>query len=58
MAGTGSRGDIRGGQLEASNVDTATEFTKLIVAQTGYNANARTITVSSELLEELTNIIR
>lgn len=57
-AGTGGRGLIRGGQLEASNVDVANEFTKLIVAQTGYNANARTITISAELLEELTNIIR
>ena len=57
-AGSGGRGTISGGQLEASNVDVATEFTKLIVAQTGYNANARTISVSAELLEELTNIIR
>ena len=57
-AGTGGRGTINGGQLEASNVDVANEFTKLIVAQTGYNANARTITVSAELFDELTNIIR
>lgn len=57
-AGVGGRGSIFSGQLEASNVDVAAEFTKLIVAQTGYNANARTITVSQELLEELTNIIR
>lgn len=57
-AGVGGRGKIAAGQLESSNVDVALEFTKLIVAQTGYNANARTISVSSELLEELTNIIR
>lgn len=57
-AGTGGRGAIFSGQLEASNVDVAAEFTKLIVAQTGYNANARTITVSSELLDTLTDIIR
>ena len=57
-AGAGGRGSILGGQLEASNVDVGTEFTKLIVAQRGFSANARTITISSEVLEELTNIIR
>jgi flagellar hook protein FlgE len=36
----------------------AFEFTRLIVAQRGFSANARTITVSDEVLEELTNIIR
>lgn len=58
QAGAGGRGSIRGGQLEASNVDVASEFTKLIVAQRGFSANARTITISAEVLEELTNIIR
>lgn len=57
-AGAGGRGIIRGSQLESSNVDIALEFTKLIVAQRGFSANARTITVSDEILEELTNIIR
>lgn len=57
-AGSGGRGVLRGAQLEASNVDMALEFTKLIVAQRGFSANARTITVSDEVLEELTNIIR
>lgn len=56
--GAGGRGEISGAQLESSNVDIALEFTKLIVAQRGFSANARTITVSSEVLEELTNIIR
>ena len=55
---SGSRGQIMGGQLERSNVDIAQEFTQLIVAQRGFSANARTITVSDEMLEELTNIIR
>jgi len=58
QAGSGGRGSILGGQLESSNVDVGTEFTKLIVAQRGFSANARTITISSEVLEELTNIIR
>ena len=57
-ATTGGRGAIRGGQLEGSNVDVAFEFTQLIVAQRGFSANARTISVADEVLEELTNIVR
>ncbi|MEO1528515.1 MAG: flagellar hook-basal body complex protein [Planctomycetota bacterium] len=52
------RGQVVGGQLESSNVDIAFEFTRLIIAQRGFSANARTITVSDEMLEELNNIIR
>jgi flagellar hook protein FlgE len=58
VAQSGASGGIRSGQLETSNVDVALEFTQLIVAQRGFSANARTITVASEVLEELTNIIR
>ena len=54
----GGRGVIRGGHLENSNVDMALQFTKLIVAQRGFSANARTITVADQLLQELTNLIR
>lgn len=57
-AGSGGRGTIRAGQLEGSNVDVAYEFTQLIVAQRGFSANARSITVADEVLEELTNIVR
>lgn len=55
---SGDRGSISVGQLEGSNVDIAFEFTRLIVAQRGFSANARTITVTDEVLEELTNLIR
>ncbi len=58
LAGSGARGEVFSTQLESSNVDLAFEFTRLIVAQRGFSANARTITVSDEVLEELTNIIR
>lgn len=54
----GNRGAIRARQLEGSNVDLAFEFTRLIIAQRGFSANARTITVTDEILQELTNIIR
>lgn len=55
---SGDRGAIRAGQLEGSNVDLALEFTRLIIAQRGFSANARTITVTDEVLKELTSIIR
>jgi flagellar hook protein FlgE len=44
VPGTGGRGTIVGGSVEASNVDIATEFAKLIVAQQAYSANAKSIT--------------
>ncbi len=55
---TGSRGQVVGGNLEQSNVDMAYEFTQLIIAQRGFSANARTITITDQMLEELTNIVR
>ena len=51
------RGAIRGGQLESSNVDVALQFTQLIIAQRGFSANARSITVADEILQELNNIL-
>ena len=58
IATTGGAGSIRGKSLEKSNVDIATEFVNLMVAQNGYQANARTITVANDILRELTNLIR
>ena len=46
------------GQLEMSNVDLATEFTDMITTQRGFQANSRIITVSDNMLEELTNLKR
>ncbi len=57
-AGTGSGGTITSGALEGSNVDIAEEFTNLIINQRAFQANARTITVTDEVLEELVNIVR
>jgi flagellar hook-basal body protein len=55
--GTFGRGTLRSGFLEESNVDIARQFTDLIVAQRSFQANARTIRVSDELLQDLVNII-
>ncbi len=52
------RGSLRGGSLEMSNVDLASEFTNLIMAQRGFAANSRTLTASDEMLQELMNIKR
>jgi len=49
-AGNGGRGSLIGSALEQSNVDIAQEFTQMILAQRGYQANSKTITVSDELL--------
>jgi flagellar hook protein FlgE len=51
-------GTIVGTTLEGSNVDIADEFTKMIQAQRVYSANARTITTSNAMLEEVINIVR
>jgi flagellar hook protein FlgE len=56
VAGTGGRGSLTGSALEQSNVDIATEFTQMILAQRGYQANAKTITVSDQLLVDTLNL--
>jgi len=56
--GSGGLGSLTGGALEMSNVDLSQEFTNLIVAQRGFQANARIITTSDEVLQELTNLKR
>ncbi|GAA4344743.1 flagellar hook protein FlgE [Angustibacter luteus] len=56
--GSGSRGALAVGALEMSNVDLAAEFTNLIVAQRGFQANSRIITAGDEILQDLVNIKR
>lgn len=57
-AGDPGIGTLAGGSLEMSNVDLSQEFTNLIVAQRGFQANARIITTSDEVLQELTQLKR
>jgi len=56
--GTGGRGTLSGGSLELSNVDIATEFASLIVAQRGFQANARAITTFDEITQDTINLKR
>jgi flagellar hook protein FlgE len=52
------RGSIAAGALEMSNVDLSEEFTEMITAQRGFQANTRIITTSDEILQELVNLKR
>ena len=56
--GTNGLGKLQAGALELSNVDLANEFTNLITTQRAYQANARIITTSDEMLQELVNLKR
>jgi flagellar hook protein FlgE len=57
VAGNG-RGTIQSGSLEMSNVDLSEEFTDMIVAQRGFQANTKIITTSDDILQELINLKR
>jgi flagellar hook protein FlgE len=56
--GTGRLGKLMGGVIEMSNVDLASEFTNLIIAQRGFQATSRVITTSDQVLEDLVNMKR
>jgi len=54
----GSQSTLTSGALEMSNVDLAAEFTSMIVAQRGFQANSKVITTSDEMLTELVGLKR
>jgi flagellar hook protein FlgE len=56
--GSPGMGQVISGALEMSNVDLAQEFTNLVVAQRGFQANSRVISSSDELLQDLVNLKR
>jgi flagellar hook protein FlgE len=55
---TAGLGQIQSGALESSNVDLATEMSNLITAQRAFEANAKIITTSDEVLQDLVNLKR
>jgi flagellar hook protein FlgE len=57
LPGTGGRGSIKGGAVEASTVDIAKEFTNLIVYQRGYEANSKIINAVDSLSQTTINLI-
>jgi flagellar hook protein FlgE len=57
QAGVGGAGSITGGAVEASNVDLATEFSNMIVAQQGYQANAKVLTTMNQVSQATLQIV-
>ena len=53
---TGGRGTLAGGSLEQSNVDIATEFAQLILAERGYQANSRVVTTIDQVIQDAINM--
>ncbi len=58
MAGRAGRGKLFAKSLERSTVDLAAEFVNLIQNQRGFQANAKTITTTDELLNEVIQLKR
>jgi flagellar hook protein FlgE len=52
VPGSGQLGTLSGGSLELSNVDIATEFANLIVAQRGYEADAKAVTTFDQITQD------
>jgi flagellar hook protein FlgE len=57
LPGTGGRGQVVGGSIEASTVNVATEFTNLIVYQRAYEANSKVISAADEITQDTINLI-
>lgn len=57
-AGTDGIGQIQSGALELSNVDISEQFTDMILTQRGFEANARIITTTDEMLQTIVNLKR
>jgi flagellar hook protein FlgE len=51
QASTNGAGNLVTGSVESSNVDIATEFSNLIVAQQAYSANAKMVTTAQQMLQ-------
>ena len=56
--GSPGMGQVISGALEMSNVDLAQEFTNLVIAQRGFQANSKVITTSDEILQDLVSMKR
>jgi flagellar hook protein FlgE len=57
-AGSDGLGSIQGGALEQSNVDMATEFSNLIMAERDYQANAKAIMTADDVTQTTINLIQ
>ena len=57
-AGTAGLGEIRSKSLEQSNVDLSQEFVKMVETQRAFQASAKTVTTSDEMIQDLINMKR
>jgi flagellar hook protein FlgE len=57
-AGTNGAGSLVTSSIEQSNVDIATEFSQLIVAQEAYSANAKTVTTANSMMQATINMVQ
>lgn len=57
-AGTGGTGALAVGAVEGSNVDIATQFTRMIVAQQAYTANSKVISTTNQMMQTTMNMIQ
>ena len=58
IPGSGGLGQLNGGKLEQSNVDMATQFSDMIINQSGYEANAKVISTFNQIVQDTINIER
>jgi flagellar hook protein FlgE len=58
VAGAGGRGSTEDDTLEQSNVDIATEFSNLIVAQRSFEANSKTVTTFDTITQDTISMLR
>ena len=58
LPNNGGRGQVLGGELEASTVDIATEFTNLLIFQQGYDANSKVVTTADQMSQDVINLIQ
>jgi flagellar hook protein FlgE len=56
--GTNSLGTLTGSALELSNVDMSSEFSNLIIAERGFQANAKSVTTFDQIAQDTINLIR
>jgi flagellar hook protein FlgE len=57
QAGVGGNGPITGGSVEESNVDLSTQFANMIVAQQGYEANAKVLTTLDQVTQATIQLV-
>jgi flagellar hook protein FlgE len=57
QAGVGGNGTITGGSVEESNVDLSTQFANMIVAQQGYEANAKVLTTLDQVTQATIQLV-